>query len=181
MIPSRKSRRPKTAPNRRRRRESHKQGNHFTAYDLVDIYPFFVYSAAKPEKTSEIAAKLGVEEQVICKLNRLSAGSEAPKELLVPSSSNASPELRQVTVGDLGHFDFDEALFNSEPTTFIAQYHTLQRVVLGKLILTEFELMFEPLNPSLKGRIDQVGLLISGRLLRKRPTPNVRFIQRHDC
>lgn len=134
-----------------------KQGNHFTAYDLVDIYPFFVYTPAKPETTSEIAVKLGVDEKTICKLNKLAIGSEAPKGLLVPSSSNESPELRQVTVGDLAHFDFDEALFNSEPTTFIIQYHTLQRVVLGKLILTQYELMFEPLNPSLKGRLDQVG------------------------
>jgi hypothetical protein len=45
--------------------------------------------------------------------------------------------------------------------------------VLGKLIVTAYELIFEPFNELLKGHVDQLSEINSGRLLRQRPLPDV--------
>ena len=73
--------------------------------------------------------------------------------------------MRAITVGDLSLFDFDEALELSDTPTFLVQYHTLRKIVLGRLIITDYEVIFEPLNLNLKGKVDQLSSLISRRLL----------------
>lgn len=102
------------------------------------------------------------------------------EEILAPSSCNRLPEVRLPTVGDLPLFDFDRALSLLDAPTFLVQYHTLQKVVLGKLVLTDYEVLFEPLNPNLRGQLDPLGAITSRRLLRQRASPAVRLLPRHD-
>ena len=51
--------------------------------------------------------------------------------------------------------DFEKTVENHEPFTFYLHYSTVKGDALGKLILTEEEIMFEPLNKQLKGFINQ--------------------------
>lgn len=51
--------------------------------------------------------------------------------------------------------DFEKILENHKPFTFYVHYSTVKGDALGKLIITEEEIMFEPLNRNLKGFINQ--------------------------
>lgn len=51
--------------------------------------------------------------------------------------------------------DFEKILENHKPFTFYVHYSTVKGDALGKLIVTEEEIMFEPLNRNLKGFINQ--------------------------
>lgn len=55
------------------------QKNHFTAYDLVDIYPFLICTPAKSEPIKAIAKRLEVSSSVLCRLNNLSEAAEVDK------------------------------------------------------------------------------------------------------
>lgn len=63
--------------------------------------------------------------------------------------------VRHLTIGDLMNTDFEKIIENHKPNTFYVHYSTVKGDALGKLILTDYEIMFEPLNKSLKGFINQ--------------------------
>lgn len=54
-------------------------------------------------------------------------------------------------------YNFEEVMENHEPFTFYIHYSTIKGDALGKLILTDYEMIFEPLNTKLKGFINQTG------------------------
>ena len=49
--------------------------------------------------------------------------------------------------------DFEKIIENHKPYTFYVHYSTVKGDALGKLILTDYEIIFEPLNKFLKGFI----------------------------
>jgi LysM repeat protein len=105
-----------------------------------------------------IATRINIPESVIAELNDIKSDDEIPKnnELVVPERVPRSvPGVRELTVGDLMERDFDALLLKIDPPVFIVQYYTVKGVALGKLTLTDFEIIFEPLNPKLKGFINQ--------------------------
>lgn len=64
-------------------------------------------------------------------------------------------------------YNFEEVMENHEPFTFYIHYSTIKGDALGKLILTDYEIIFEPLNTRLKGFINQTGRLIRRRVFRE--------------
>lgn len=68
---------------------------------------------------------------------------------------NKEDFVRPLTVGDLMNIDFEKIIENHQPYSFYVHYSTVKGDALGKLILTDYEIMFEPLNKSLKGFINQ--------------------------
>lgn len=66
-----------------------------------------------------------------------------------------------MTVGDIMNGEFEKIAENHKPFTFYVHYSTVRGDALGKLILTDYEIIFEPLNKKLKGFINQEGFLIS--------------------
>lgn len=64
-------------------------------------------------------------------------------------------KVRFLTIGDIMSIDFEKIVENHKPITFYIHYSTVKGDALGKLILTDYEMMFEPLNKSLKGFINQ--------------------------
>ena len=65
------------------------QHSHFTAYDLVDIYPFLLYRPQKDEKLEEIAKKIEVSKDTLRSLNKLAKGTTPAS---VKSEGNAGPQ-----------------------------------------------------------------------------------------
>ena len=59
--------------------------------------------------------------------------------------------VQELTIGDLMNTDFERVMEEHEPFTFYLHYSTVKGDALGKLTLTDFELIFEPLNPRFKG------------------------------
>ena len=49
--------------------------------------------------------------------------------------------------------DFENILERDEPTKYYVHYSTVKGDALGKLILTDHEIIFDPLNSKLKGFI----------------------------
>ena len=69
-------------------------------------------------------------------------------------------------MGDLLKHDFEKIMESHEPFTFYLHYSTVKGDALGKLILTDCELIFEPLNTKLKGFLSQTeGGFFSNRRL----------------
>ena len=132
------------------------QNNHFTAYDLSDIYPFSVYKTKKNQSIQQISKITQVPIATITAINHLKSEGEVPNEIIVPVDCSPNEALRQITIGDMLQFDFENAMSLMEPVTFLVQYHTLRKIVLGKLIVTSYEILFEPLNQNLKGQVDQL-------------------------
>ena len=62
--------------------------------------------------------------------------------------------LRHLTVGDLLSIDFEKIIETHKPYSFYIHYSTVKGDALGKLILTDRELIFDPLNRHLKGFIN---------------------------
>lgn len=71
--------------------------------------------------------------------------------MIVPSDSKG--DSRNLTVGDLMHIDFENILERDQPTKYYVHYSTVKGDALGKLILTDYEIIFDPLNSKLKGFI----------------------------
>ncbi len=51
--------------------------------------------------------------------------------------------------------DFENIIETHRPFSFYIHYSTVKGDALGKLILTDHEIIFEPLNKKLKGFINQ--------------------------
>ena len=49
--------------------------------------------------------------------------------------------------------DFENILERDEPQRYYVHYSTVKGDALGKLILTDYEIIFDPLNDKLKGFI----------------------------
>jgi hypothetical protein len=69
--------------------------------------------------------------------------------------------VRKLTVGDIMNGRFEIILENHKPYTFFVHYSTVRGDALGKLILTDYEIIFEPFNQKLKGFINQDSFLKS--------------------
>lgn len=118
-----------------------------------------------PDDTLEsMAHRINVPESVIAELNDIKPDGPFPKnkDLVVPDRvPKAVQGVRELTVGDLMEQDFDSLLLKIEPPVFIVQYYTVKGIALGKLTLTDYEIIFEPLNPKLKGFINQESKITS--------------------
>jgi hypothetical protein len=117
-----------------------------------------------PEGNSEtlsfVAQKIKVPEAVLCSMNNLYNNSVIRKEILVPNSAIRSVSgTRLLNVGDLFHFNLDLLSEQLENPLFLIQYYTVKGIALGKLTLTDYEIIFEPLNPQLKGFVDPMSNL----------------------
>ena len=111
---------------------------------------------------STISARLNVPKAVLMKLNTVRENSVLEKELVVPETVGDNNEgIRAIVIGDLMDIDFERIAQMNQPYTFLIQYCTVKGVALGKLTLTEYEIIFEPLNPNLKGFVSQECILIS--------------------
>jgi hypothetical protein len=112
-----------------------------------------------PEETLEsLASRINVSPDVIAELNGIKSDSVTFKnrDLIVPDRVPKNVQgVRELTVGDLMEHDFDSLLSKVDPPVFLAQYYTVKGIALGKLTLTDYEIIFEPLNPKLKGFINQ--------------------------
>lgn len=64
-------------------------------------------------------------------------------------SANQLKWVRYLTIGDIMNIDFEKILENHKPYTFYLHYSTVKGDALGKMILTEEEIIFEPLNKQL--------------------------------
>ena len=62
--------------------------------------------------------------------------------------------VQELTIGDLMTHDFERVMEEHEPFTFYLHYSTVKGDALGKLTLTDYELIFEPLNPRFKGFVN---------------------------
>ena len=72
-----KSRTRKTKANPTRLKGLTQQTNHFTAYDLGDIYPFCVYKPNEPVTLADLAAQLDSDVTLLAKVNELT-----PKDMV---------------------------------------------------------------------------------------------------
>jgi hypothetical protein len=147
--------------------------NSYTSYDLNEIYPFLMYKPESGDSLESIANRVNTPLSLLCEFNKMDPGSEVDckRELIVLERAPVSaPGLRELTVGDLMEADFDGLLQKVEPPVFLVQYCTVRGIALGKLTLTDYEIMFEPLNSKLKGFINQECSLTSRRLLREQAT-----------
>lgn len=71
--------------------------------------------------------------------------------ILVPSYASLSP-LRELTVKDIRQFDLEKRLmYLPLSPIFFVYYATVQGDILGILRITDYEVLFEPLNPGFKG------------------------------
>lgn len=133
----------------------------YGTYDLSDIFPFRMFTPNPHSTLREAALKLGVPVEKLKKMNELpeSYKEDEPlgdKKLVVEDGWGfGGPQFTELTVGDLLSFDFEKIAENSEPPIFYVHYATVRGDALGKLILTDFEILFEPLNSKLKGFINQ--------------------------
>lgn len=90
------------------------------------------------------------------------------QKLLIPESLILDPEeefLQGLTIGDLMTIDLDSVIENHKPYSFFIHYSTVKGDALGKLILTDQEIIFDPLNKNLKGFINQESELKRRRFL----------------
>ena len=138
-----------------------KKVNHFAAYDISEIYPFQIYNTVADDTLEKIANKTGCEISLISDLNQIDKSKKLQKELLIHDGDNNFDKLRSLNVGDLINFDMDEAMLKIDPKIILLQYHTCKKMVLGRFMITEYEIMFEPLNENLKGMVDQLSCLKS--------------------
>ena len=69
--------------------------------------------------------------------------------------------VEDLTIGDIMSIDFERIMESNPQPTFYLHYCTIRGDALGKLTLTDYELLFEPLNPNLKGFINQESYLKS--------------------
>ena len=63
--------------------------------------------------------------------------------------------VREPTTSDFKEIPFEEIMATHEPFTFYVFYLTVKGSALGKLIITDYELIFEPLNEKFKGFVNQ--------------------------
>lgn len=63
--------------------------------------------------------------------------------------------VREPTSSDFKDIDFEDIMAMHEPFTFYVFYLTIKGSVLGKLMITDFEVIFEPLNEKFKGFVNQ--------------------------
>jgi hypothetical protein len=63
--------------------------------------------------------------------------------------------VREPTSSDLKDISFENIMATHEPFTFYVFYLTIKGSVLGKLMITDYELIFEPLNEKFKGFVNQ--------------------------
>lgn len=74
-LPKSRTRKTKATPTRLK--GLNQQTNHFTAYDLGDIYPFCVYKPNEPVTLADLAAKLDSDVTLLAKVNFLT-----PKDMV---------------------------------------------------------------------------------------------------
>lgn len=63
--------------------------------------------------------------------------------------------VREPTSSDFKDINFEGIMANHEPFTFYVFYLTIKGSVLGKLMITDYEVIFEPLNEKFKGFVNQ--------------------------
>lgn len=63
--------------------------------------------------------------------------------------------VREPTSSDFKEIPFEKIMATHEPFTFYVFYLTIKGSALGKLIITDYELIFEPLNDKFKGFVNQ--------------------------
>ena len=63
--------------------------------------------------------------------------------------------VREPTSSDFKEIPFENIMATHEPFTFYVFYLTIKGSALGKLIITDYELIFEPLNDKFKGFVNQ--------------------------
>jgi len=122
-------------------------------YNLGDIFPYVVYTADRQETVIDMCKRLAVPPAVLANLNDRDANGsvQVGETFLVPSYSQAKP-VRELTVTDLKRYDLEERL-TTDPVTpvFYLYYATVHGDILGQLMLTDCELIFDPLNEKFKG------------------------------
>jgi len=55
------------------------QNNHFTAYDLGDIYPFYVLRPGAPRTVADVAAAVDVSPELLAAVNNMTPSEEVKK------------------------------------------------------------------------------------------------------
>lgn len=63
--------------------------------------------------------------------------------------------VREPTTSDFKEINFESIMASNEPYTFFVFYLTIKGSALGKLMITDYELIFEPLNDKFKGFVNQ--------------------------
>lgn len=133
----------------------------YNTYDLSDIFPFKIYSVSGKTTLSLLSKKLNVPIENIRRINsfpsNLGDNDELhnPKVVIEDRWLLNDPKVQELTIGDLLNQDFERTAENCDPPIFYVHYATVRGDALGKLILTDSELLFDPLNPKLKGFINQ--------------------------
>lgn len=131
-------------------------------YSLSDIFPYKLFTVTEDCKLKDFCKKNGLDSEVFANLNGFKLDEElrlgevlvhclTQQIVVVPIYFKYDPCI-DMTVTDLRKYNLEERLMSDPATpTFYVYYATVHGDILGNLILTDYEMIFDPLNEKFKG------------------------------
>lgn len=140
-----------------------------------------MYRPESGDSLEEVARKLSVSAELLLKLNGLESARafSSKQEVVVPQTANLRASgIRELSPDDLHKNDFDRISERLNEPVFLVEYYTVKGVTLGKLVVRETELVFEPLSKSFTGLLNQQSTLKSRQLFYQQATATLRQLRR---